>query len=405
MEDGQHFIAKNLGMGISKGSLLVLNGGHAPVHSLGGVFTFGAPGTVATFSGLGGLAAMGVVGAISAAMAQMDYRYSVSKMKELYRNEVAAKLGKPPKSVSDDDLFAAANGDPERGIEGNKIIAEELDKKKKERTLGVLLSAGATMISFAVVHAAEAALLTAAGSIAGTVGLPVAAVAAVAMVLDVAVGVGIYNFVKQPLHYIGHKIFGLDKEGTHDKIESLHKELSQGKGVTQEQVLGVFVSANKQLQQFVENEFGKEYEKLTLPERQRVASEISKQVPLAEMTANINSGKYDIGELAFAVEGQASGYNPAAEQKPQGWLAGVTSKLRSMFKNTQTQTEPPQQAVAEQSPDAAYRQAAWHPANEQSGKASFTERYAGGRNKVALGHVERLEQSRNEPDPGSRQLV
>lgn len=408
--DQSHFISKNLGMALSKGSLHVLNDGQAITHGLKGAFAnmdkffTGSAGGAAAVGGIGGLAAMGAVGAISAAMAQMDYRHDIAKMKELYRHEIAAKLGKAAKSVTDKDLFLLARGDAKRGIEGNNILEEELGKKRSERTLGVLLSAGATMTSFAVVSAAKVALEGAAQVISTSLGLPGAGTAIVTMVLDVAVGVGIYNAVKQPLHWIGHKIFGLDKETTHDRIAEIQKELSHGKGISQEQVLGVFVSANTQLQQFIKDEYGMDFNKLSQHERYQVANDIGKMVPLAEMTANINTGKYDVGELAFAVEGKSSGYLPHLERKPQSWLDNMASKLRGMF-HYKPAPKPEQAETPAAAPvEAAHPKHAWHPADERVGKDSFVHRHASGRHNAARGYVERLEQAHSE-GPGSQQLV
>jgi hypothetical protein len=105
MEDGKHFIARNLNMAVSKGSLFALNGSQSLAHGTGGVFhalnqssaQAAMGGSAAAISGLGGLVAVGAVGVISGALAQMDYRYEVSKIKEIYRNELASKLGKPGK--------------------------------------------------------------------------------------------------------------------------------------------------------------------------------------------------------------------------------------------------------------------------------------------------------------------
>ncbi len=44
-----------------------------------------------------------------------------------------------------------------------------------------------------------------------------------------------------------------------------------------------------------------------MADKQKAADEIGKLVPLEQLTADINSGKVNVTELAFAVEGQISG--------------------------------------------------------------------------------------------------
>ncbi len=395
VSEGQHFVAKNAGMVVSKGSLTALNAGVPITHGLEGAFanmtatanSAGLGGVTAAVGGLGGLIAMGAVGAISAAMAQMDYRHEISKMKEIYRNELAAQLGKPAKSISDDDLYKLAQGDPERGIEGNKIIADEISKKKKERALGVGLSAAATVTSFMVVQSFFASV--ASETLAASIGLPGMG-AAVMFVAETLVGVAMYNLVKQPMHWLGHKLFGLDKETTHDRIANIQADIQKGKGVGQEQVLEVFVSANKQLETFVDKQYGKPFENMTHEERQRVVEDINQVVPLAQLTQDIQSGKYDVGELAFAVEGKTSGHKHEEQSKPHGWMDHVATNMKAMFdfKSKAKKAEPKKATYT-------HDENAWHPAHDQKDKASFQERYAPNR-RPSLGSVERLEQARAE---------
>lgn len=413
VSEGQHLAGKNVGMFISKGSLSAINDGHLLTHGLHGTLQsinevgakWGLSGGAAAVGGLGGLVVMGSVGVISAAVAQMDYRHEIAKMKELYRNELAAKLGKPAKSVTDDDLYDMAKGDPEKGIPGNKIIADEISQKRKERALGVGLSAGASAASFGVMAAILSTAIAGetvkqmlggvAEVAAASIGLPGAG-AALFLVMETVLGIGVYNAIKQPLHAIGHKIFGLDKETTHDRIANLQKEQMKGKAITQEQVLDVFVSANKELGEYVEKQYGKTYEELKPEERKQVAADVNNVVPLAKLTDDINAKKYDIGELAFALEGQPSGYQPHPETVKHSWMEKAASGVVALM-------DRPKHGAKQY---AAPAQDAWHPANEQTGKKSFVERHAPGRTaeKPALGHVERLDQARSE-GPAATQLA
>lgn len=430
--DGYHMVVRNASNAVSKGSLMLLNGGQSLTHGFHGLFhglnqlgaqvgvgaQAGMAGGAAAMGGLGGIVAVGAVGVMSGALAQMDYRHELNKIKEVYRNEIAAQLGKPAKSVKADDLFVLAKGDESRGIKPNGVLQEELKKQKRDRTLGVFLSAAATVTSFVAVHGLlDIAIKGAAEAITTSIGLPGAGTA-IATGLHIAAGVSIYNMVKKPLHWVGAKILKLDNETSHDRIANIQKDLDKGRGITQEQVLEVFAGANKQLDEFITNEYGKEFSELSQHERQQVVQDINKTVALARMTDDINNGKYNVGELAFAVEGNASGYMPDLQERPKSWLNNMASKLRGMFnyKNpeipaAETTTSEVSAAQAATSANVAKADApeaapsAWHPANDHavSGKQSHTERVAAGRKKESsLGHVERLEQSRSDNPIGTQ---
>jgi hypothetical protein len=437
VSESRHFLAKNTGMAVAKGSLSVLNGGTL-THGAGGLVHgvnqlgtgVGLTGGAAAVGGLGGMLVMGAMGVISAVVAQMDYRHGIHKMRELYKHEIAHKLDKPVKSVTDEDLYLLAEGDKEKGIEPNTILAKEISQKRTDRVISIALSAAASMATFGIMAAVGslvAATLPVAAPIAGALGLSVAVVApVVALVAETLIGVGVYNAIKEPLHWATRKAFKLDDNTTHDRIERLNNVLATGRSISQQQVLDVFISADKELDKYITNEYGKSFNRMSNREQQRVAEDLGKQVPLADLTDRINSGKYDIGELAFAAEGKASGFTiPTAQTEDasqrQSLLGAIWSELKMAYADIKSalglkDKKPAQpQQLAENQPVASLREhvqhtgqgheTSWHPAQEQEGKKSFEERYASGRRGAGLGTVERLEKSRAESSAMGQQLV
>jgi hypothetical protein len=431
VSESRHFLAKNTGMAVAKGGLTFLyNGGHTLTHQAGGLMHgvnqmgtgMGLTGGAAAVGGLGGLVAMGVLGVISAVVAQMDYRHGIHKMREIYKHEIAHKLDKPVKSVTDEDLYLLAEGDKEKGIEPNGVLAKEISQKRTDRVISIALSAAASMATFGImgiVGSLAVATLPVAAPIAAALGLSVAAVApVVGLLAETLIGVGLYNAIKEPLHWATRKVFKLDENTTHDRIEKLNNTLAAGKSVSQQQVLDVFVSADKELDKYITNQYGKSFNRMNNVEKQQVADDLGKQqVPIADLTDRINSGKYDIGELAFAAEGKASGFAIQAGKmedtgQKQGLLSAIWSELKEAYadiksalgikdkKPVQPQQTGEVQSVAslrEHVQHSGHSQdAQWHPANEQVGKKSFEERYASGSRAKNLGTVERLEKARAE---------
>jgi len=203
-----------------------------------------------------------------------------------------------------------------------------------------------------------------------------------------AVGLGTYNAVKFPLHWVGDKVFGLDEETTHDRIVSLKKDREAGKVISREQVLSIFAGAHPQLDSFVTEQYGQPFDKLDLESKQRVADEIEKLIPLERLTSDINSGKINATELAFAVDGQISGveHNGPAPKK-YGMLGAMWTGMRSAF-HFKSHPHVEVGAVAVQSPEANVAMAY---AEEKSGK-SFVERLGRSKTDPAMGYVKQLEQ-------------
>lgn len=234
---------------------------------------------------------VGLAGAVSAVLSQMGYLHKREKLREQYKEEIAAKLGKTPDGVTDQDLDVMA--------EKNHAIGEEIAKQRKNRNYSIFSSTAAILLAV------------------GMVGVLFAGVAAPALFTPlffakIIVGVTCHKIVEAPLEWIGNALFGLEHTTTHDHITGLVKEHKHGKTITREQVLGVFVSSNPELGEFIKAQYGQEYDKLGTAVKHHVADELEHFLPLSKMAASLNSGRISATELAFTVEGQVSGVLPKA---------------------------------------------------------------------------------------------
>ncbi len=212
----------------AKTSTAVLNGGHILTREYGGVF--------AVLAGISQSAAalltMGVVSGTSAALAQIHYRHEINNLIDNYRDELADKLKKSPRAITEKDLECLAKGSSRHGLQPNNVIAGQLRKIRAQRLLDVGLSMAASLATYGIM---AAAIVT-----HGPVALPI-------LLAEGAVGFAIYSAIKMPLHALGNKLFGLNYETTHERIENLKLLQEDDKVITREQVLEVLASVNPKL--------------------------------------------------------------------------------------------------------------------------------------------------------------
>lgn len=273
---------------------------------------------------------IGAASIVSVGVNYFDYKAKKAGLLELYQDEIATKLGKSTTQVTNQDMETLAAGIPEKGIPANTVLAEELEKLKADRNLGFLttvLSVCATMLVLTGLIALTgptglfAAHLTG-GAFASWANFGVAA-------LRGGIAFGCHKILEEPIRWGGEKMLGMDIVSTHERIEELVNEREAGKALSKEQVLGVFISVNPELEGFVRKNFGKTYDKLDLQVKQAIANSFEQFIPLSDVVDSLNSGRVKITELAFSAIGQQSGVKPS--DNPVAPKVNVIGKARGVF--------------------------------------------------------------------------
>jgi hypothetical protein len=263
-------------------------------------------GTTGALAGLSnsilGLPSVALATTASILINQTHYQNKRAGLREMYKNEVAAQLGKSPDKIRDKDIDLIAKGDAKRGIVANKTIAEELQCLKKRRNVGMLVT-GLTIL-------ATVAIVINLPGIAAAAGAGAAASGFGAIAGRMLLGFAIHKVLENPMKKAGKKLFKLEAPTTHDRIAELNKQHRKGKTISREQTLAVFVSANKDLSQFVIDNYGMHYDKLSVQDKHVVVEAMEQHIPITSITKNLNSGSVKISELAFSVEGKISGVAP-----------------------------------------------------------------------------------------------
>lgn len=246
---------------------------------------------------LAGIAGLGIAGGISAGFAEMDYLHQKRNLRDLYAEEMGAKLGKDPKSVTVADMEELAKKNP--------ILDEEIKRCKKQRNFAVPLAVVATLASFAMAVYALPLALTA---------LSLPALGEMSLLGSIALKTGVsmltYVAVKNPLQAIANKQFGLLDETANDRLVDIQYARHNGITITPEDLMPVMVKANPKLDDQIVSQFGGHFEELTPDKRALALNWVKSQVPLEVLAHNINSGVIKSTELLFASVGERSGVPP-----------------------------------------------------------------------------------------------
>lgn len=239
-----------------------------------------------------GLVVMPLVVGVSAVLAQLEHQHYRDKLREEFKNEIAAKTGKAPEQVVDVDLDVVAAA--------NKGLARSLRNSAKDRNNMIILSVISSVVSMAAVKFLSG------------IGLPLDGLddTIAGAAVKVMAGVGTYLAVKKPLHWLVDTVNGLDDPTVADKAATLSRAHHRGVTISQEKVFELYLDANPELGQSIKREYGKDYEKMNRRLRAVVLRDYGPMLDLEKTTADINAGRVNPTELAFAAYGDASGVQP-----------------------------------------------------------------------------------------------
>jgi hypothetical protein len=222
------------------------------------------------------------------------------EMLKLYRDEIANTLGIDVKQVNLEHLRQVAYGDSARGIEGNPVLAQALDRQKSKSwlTFGTAIAAGAAI--FGILQFTPAAdIITnffnpesfgAFGSAIGFMSTGIISTVTSFFVqqgMEKSIGVGM----------------GTTTLSAHDRILTLDKQQSRGKPVAPEQVFDVFMAANPKTAAKLVGVAGEKYQKLSPREKRDLMQSMGVTNLMQQLAQGISSRQIDATELAFIAQG------------------------------------------------------------------------------------------------------
>lgn len=241
------------------------------------------------------------------------------QMVNLYRDDIAEHLGIAPEQVIRAHLKEAAKT--------NDIIDQALDRQRYKNyiTFATAALAGAATVALVALGLPE--------SIAGVFTQLFGKESTVGTVLgyfSTAIVSGLSSLI---VHdglelLIGHKT-GVRKAAAHDRIIELDHAIARGQAVNKEQVYGVLVAGNTELQQTITREFGKDYARMTPLEQRYVLQEIGVGDAMQTLAQDISQGKVQPGKLAYMIS-DAQPRRRATPEKDAPALAPTRSFVQSL---------------------------------------------------------------------------
>lgn len=336
-----------------------------------------------------GLLTVGLTAGVSAVLTQMDYVHRRENIRDFYKEELASYLRKPVSRLTVNDLETLGHE--------NRVIHEEMQQIRKQRSFGVGISFLASLAALSlVIIALPAAAAALTGAASGAAAME--ALGGAAMIIKPLVGLIGYNMVKQPLHHIADKLFHLDEPTTHDRIVNLTRQREQGRAVTREQVMEVYASANPAIDHMIRSTYGRRFDALPPEKKQQAVQELGRLIPLEQMAADINSGRVNVAELAFAADGQMSGIQlgrPVEEPK-KGLMASLTAGIRRTFSARAVVTENRDDGHSRIAAIAQAEATATLTPPDHAARASHVQRLGREARPADMAYLDRLEKQRAE---------
>lgn len=344
--------------------------------------------------------------------------YLRTRVKNAYKMEIAATLGKNPKEVTVPDLELVAKGDAEAGLPGNRILKEQLNAITTHHQVSLLSNIGAVGI---------AATLFSIVTLGGFEGIIESWQHLLQPLIDIlpihnpqvfAAGTlagGIAFASDYTLSHLGEKFTGLNERTTYDAIQELKKERRYGKKIAPEQVLEIFVRSDDQLAQRIFEDYGNSYQNLPPQMQSTILEGVEQKSLILALTDKINEGRISANELSFLAQGQHSG---VTERQPKTQHALplflpeilVDTLQPEREKKTGKEEKPPVQTVitVSETPqgtkvEQSSRTHSEHTTPDGSIRRSFVERYVAqvDGEKEAKNFVEKLMQENTSQQQGA----
>lgn len=229
------------------------------------------------------------------------------QMVDMYRDDIAEHLGIAPEQVTRANLREAASG--------NDILDQAL-KRQRSKSMVSLVTAGiAAAATFGLVSFGLPKILgdffTSFDAIGnGTLGhiLKYASTSIIAGVSSLILHDGAEAL-------IGHRT-GLSKAAAHDRIVEMERGMARGWGISKEQVYGVLVAGNTDLQQMVQQRFGKDYGAMQIKEQQAVLRTIGVANDMQQVAEEINAGRMRPTHLAYMIADATAPIRPPVVAQP-----------------------------------------------------------------------------------------
>lgn len=300
-----------------------------------------------------------------------------------YRDEIAARLGIDPTRVTAAHMHIVAYGDPSRGLEGNYIMAQSLERSGTRKLVGLLSTVASAFITLGAVLLFASEIQNVLKPVHDLLvnelhlGFVQKELRWFAPLIVSGTGMGLVNRLTD---YTVEAFFGLNRRTAQSLIREIRRDVDMNKTISQEQVFGVFVAANPGLDRIIETRYGKPYYELDVESQSDALAQYGRsfQNPavtkrtIAQLAQDINNRQIEADELVFAVVNQESGIPRLNQPQPVG---PEKTRTQQMQQELQMAVRGEHKTAEEKSRDLAReRQVAEEIANDN--QPGFSERFA-----------------------------
>lgn len=253
------------------------------------------------------------IGGVALTVVNRLYRETLyqQQMVDLYRGDIAEQLGIAPEEVTRAHLKEAAKN--------NDIIDQALTRQRHKTWLAIGASVLASSVTFGLVSVfgADSWLRTAAQGVFNS-----GWAASAANFIGIGTVSAISSlFLNTGLQEVVEATTPLGKAAAHDRILEMEYSLSRGKAISAEQVYGVLVAADPNLQRVIQRQFHKPYAHMNAREQTQLLATTGTAPEMLAVAQQINSGQLRPGQLASYVSGTARVEQPVhqpAHHTPHG---------------------------------------------------------------------------------------
>ena len=241
---------------------------------------------------------MGVVGLTAMAHTSIE-RQKKEVLLDNYREEISHVLGKNDKTLTVQDLEAAAKS-PENP-NGSTALSMALDYFRDTRNFFVASQAATAALMVTAVGFLKTAVLP--------VDFPIVGLASASGLL--------YNELFRTVTNVGSLAIDKNVKGALTKeMRAINQQIAQGSNISATRVMGVMVMVNPDLKKQIIGHYNQPYEELSIADKREVVERYDVQMNLVQTAKDINAGRMLPTELGFIAFGESSG-TPMRSEAPE----------------------------------------------------------------------------------------
>ena len=242
-----------------------------------------------------------MIAAVSAVNTQFMHAHNEEMLTHHYRDEIASVLHIKPSKVGIEQLYTVAYGNKAAGIPANPVLKHALERNDIDRMSSLVTHGASALLSISLasnILGDGSQINGAINKVAGDI-MPKLGVGMMAGALDFV--------VHSVLDFAASHVTGLNRPSVEERITDIRNEVGRGFNVSPERVFSLYVQADERLANDIQQTFHQPYDTLPSHMQERIVDMYDRNFSVKEKTRYINERRMSASELAFTVEGQASG--------------------------------------------------------------------------------------------------